>query len=137
MTLDVSVGVSQSSQPPMKVGPQGNYLNSSKVQPVSTKSRPSPYMATVPELNNSNHKGGGVSQRRVTTTKRLNELDAEHAQLKRQLSDIKYREKNAVYRITKIGKDLKNVEQDNMELQLFLTQLLQSKLQARKPTARD
>ena len=49
-------------------------------------------------------------------------------QVKRQLRDSKLRQQTAVRRLNKIQKDLKNVQQDNLELEALVARLLQQKL---------
>lgn len=44
-----------------------------------------------------------------------------HMQLKKQLRDSKLRQQTAVRRLHRVQKDLKNVEADNLELQMLLT----------------
>jgi len=55
-------------------------------------------------------------------------LEHQHIQIKKQFRDSKLRQQNAVRRLHKIQKDLKNVEQDNLQLQQLLTLHLQRKL---------
>lgn len=62
------------------------------------------------------------------------ELDRMHVSLKKQHRDSRLRTQNAVRRLHKIQKDLKNVEQDNQELTLMLNRLLQSKLKQTEGT---
>jgi len=63
-------------------------------------------------------------------------LEMHHTQLKRQFRDSKLREQNAVRRLNKIQKDLKNVESDNLDLQLLLANLLQRRLLLQAPDGR-